>query len=78
MLSLFADDTRIYGTDPLTLQSTLDEMCVWLDNRQLNLAVHKYFCLNISGSKNDTIPLLSQWLQCCFQICYKRPWAQYI
>lgn len=46
-ISLFADDTKLFSTNPTKLQSSLNELTLWLENRQLNLAVDKCFHLNI-------------------------------
>ena len=46
-LTLFADDAKVYGTDPNKLQSSLDELSIWLKNHQLTLATHKCAVLHI-------------------------------
>jgi hypothetical protein len=40
-VSLFADDMKVYSTEATNLQVSLNHICVWLAERQLNLAPHK-------------------------------------
>lgn len=46
-ISLFADDTKIHGTNPNDIQATLSEIDKWLTNRQLKLAPEKCVLLQI-------------------------------
>ena len=41
-IKLFADDAKLYDTDPSYLQLSLDKFVQWLNSRQLNIASHKY------------------------------------
>ena len=50
-LILFADDAKIYGYDPIKLQTSLNSFELWLKNHQLVLAVQKCFLLQISKSR---------------------------
>ena len=53
-IALFADDTKVYNTDADTLQKELYSLERWFDTRQLVLAPHKCFHLQISKPKlND-------------------------
>ena len=47
-IALFADDTKVYGTDALQLQESLNFITNWTDRMQLNLAPHKCFSLQIA------------------------------
>ena len=47
-IALFADDTKVYSTDPIQLQNSLDQMQEWFSSRQLVVAPHKCFHLQIS------------------------------
>lgn len=51
-ISLFADDAKIYGTNPKTLQHDINSMCTFLDNRQLQIAPDKCEHLTLSKKKN--------------------------
>ena len=44
---MFADDTKIFGTCPAKLQSSIISMSTWLADVQFKLATHKCFTLNI-------------------------------
>ena len=55
-ISLFADDAKLFSTDPVKLQLSLNELTLWLKNRQLNLAVEKCFVLNIKNSSSSLLP----------------------
>ena len=46
-ISLFADDTKIHGTNPNDIQVTLCKIDTWLKSRQLNLAPEKCVLLQI-------------------------------
>ena len=46
-IKLFADDAKIYGSNQMLLQESLNTMVTWLDNRQLQIAPHKCFNFNI-------------------------------
>ena len=50
-ICLFADDTKIYSTNPVYLQKDLDELDLFFKRRQLRLAVEK--CQKITFSKKD-------------------------
>ena len=50
-ISLFADDAKMYATDPLTLQHCLNLVGDWLQNHQLRLATNKCSTLHISKTK---------------------------
>ena len=46
-IMLFADDTKLYSTNTIHLQSTLDSLSKWTESRQLKLAPHKCHTLQI-------------------------------
>ena len=46
-ISMFADDTKVFSTCPVQLQSAINTMSSWLDNVKLKLAAHKCFTLNV-------------------------------
>ena len=46
-ISMFADDTKIFGTCPIKLQSAINSMSTWLEDAKLKLAPHKCFTLTI-------------------------------
>ena len=46
-LKLFADDAKVYSTDPILLQSSLDCLVSWLNSYQLRLAPEKCHVLDI-------------------------------
>ena len=52
---LFADDTKLFSTDATKLQSSLNNLSTWLNNRQLNLADQKCFSFHIS-KPSSTLP----------------------
>ena len=47
-IRLFADDSKLFSTEPLDLQNTIDASENWLSQRQLQLAPHKCAILKIS------------------------------
>ncbi len=47
-ISMFADDTKLYGSVPADLQSSINSMTEWLDRHKLKLASHKCYILNIN------------------------------
>ena len=47
-IMLFADDAKIFNTDPVDLQHSLNFLNTWLNSRQLQLACEKCFILNIN------------------------------
>ena len=52
---LFADDTKLFNTDPDSLQKSLDLMDSWLKDHQLKLAYEKCFLMQISKpSRKDS------------------------
>ena len=53
-VSLFADDAKIYSTDPLSLQNGLNSMCRFFEKRQLQLAPEKCEQITISKTSNKT------------------------
>ena len=52
-ISLFADDSKIYGNDFSELQSSLNDLGEWLKDRHLKLAPEKCFSLHI-GKHNTS------------------------
>ena len=46
-ISLFADDAKVFSTDPDLLQKSLDLLTSWTKNVQLNLAPNKCFTVQI-------------------------------
>ena len=57
-IRMFADDAKLYSTDPVNLQSSLNNLGYWLKNRQLKLATDKCFSLHISKSYSKHSPCL--------------------
>jgi hypothetical protein len=53
-LRLFADDTKFFSTEPVQLQTCLDDFGSWLETRQLKLAVEK--CNSFHISKSTQLP----------------------
>ena len=53
-ISLFADDTKLYSTNPIKLQHSLTQMDDWLLNRQLKLAPDKCLLLSINKPSFNT------------------------
>ena len=51
---LFANDTELFLTNSTKLQSSLDLVHSWLQNRQLNLAAKK--CVVLPITKNQKSP----------------------
>lgn len=54
LVSLFADDAKIYSTEPQGLQNGLDSMCRFFERRQLQLAPEKCEHITISKTNNKT------------------------
>ena len=54
-IKLFADDAKLYSSDPEELQCSINSMQNWLQNRQLTPAPHKSFILSIKKSHNKTL-----------------------
>ena len=52
-IGLFADDAKVFSTDPQSLQQTLTSMCQFLENRQLILAEEKCEKITISKYKDS-------------------------
>jgi hypothetical protein len=50
--SLYADDLKIYSTNPVALQLAIDMVIEWSETWQLPLAIHKTMVLHC-GKKND-------------------------
>ena len=54
-LRLFADDTKFYTTEVAQLQTCIDNFDLWLESRQLELAIKKCYTFHISRS-NTQLP----------------------
>ena len=54
-IALFADDTKVYNTNADILQNELYSLEQWFDTRQLVLAPHKCFHLQISKPKLNSV-----------------------
>ena len=50
-LKLFADDAKLYSTDPFLLQSSVDCLVSWLNLYQLKLAPEKCYVVDIVKKK---------------------------
>ena len=50
-IKLFADDAKVYSNDPVSLQQSLNEMILWIKDRQLRAAPHKCFSLTLQKPK---------------------------
>ena len=55
-IKLFADDAKLYSSDPAELQCSINQMQAWLLEHQLNWAPLKSFLLSIKKSNNITPP----------------------
>ncbi len=44
-INMFADDTKIFGTCPIKLQSAIDSMSIWLEDAKLKLAPQIFLLL---------------------------------
>ena len=49
-ISMFADDTKIFGTCPIQMQASVDSMTTWIQDNKLTLATHKCVVLNVKKS----------------------------
>ena len=59
-VKLFADDTKLYASNPNDLQIYTDHMSSWLKDHQLNIAHHKCFSMCISRPRSKVLaPLFS-------------------
>ena len=52
-IMLYADDAKVFSTDPKKLQDSLDFVDTWLKSRQLQLAYDKCFLLTISKPRHN-------------------------
>ena len=57
-ISLFADDTKVYATEPSKLQTCLTQLGDWFQNRQLSLSSEICFLLTISKSNENPAPYI--------------------
>ena len=53
-VSLFADDMKIYSSDPIDLQRALNRACSFFKDRQLSLAHEKCEKITLSKKKSDS------------------------
>ena len=46
-ISMFADDTKVFGTCSAQMQQSINDIAAWIRNHNLKLATHKCCILNI-------------------------------
>ena len=62
---LFADDAKLYSTDPFLLQSSVDRLVSWLNLYQLKLAPEKCYVVDIVKKKHYKTPDRSKYINQC-------------
>ena len=55
-IKLFADDAKLFDTDPATLQLSLNQFTSWLGSHQLNIAKDKCFSLSLTKPNASHTP----------------------